>query len=143
MKTTIQHFENRAGGKGWIHIEHLLDSDALGSHVKMYARVTIDPHASIGVHLHQGDGESYLIEKGTALYHADGVTRTLHPGDHTWTPNGHRHGIENPGEEEQMCIRDRNTHDHINQERCRPKRGPDTDPHPGSQRGQGSGNSGV
>ncbi len=82
MKTTIQHFENRAGGKGWIHIEHLLDSDALGSHVKMYARVTIDPHASIGVyHLHQGDGESYLIEKGTALYHADGVTRTLHPGD--------------------------------------------------------------
>ena len=104
MKTTIQHFENRAGGKGWIHIEHLLDSDALGSHVKMYARVTIDPHASIGVHLHQGDGESYLIEKGTALYHADGVTRTLHPGDHTWTPNGHRHGIENPGEVDLVLI---------------------------------------
>ena len=70
MKTTIQHFENRAGGKGWIHIEHLLDGDALGSHVKMYARVTIDPHASIGVHLHQGDGERYLIEKGTDRYPA-------------------------------------------------------------------------
>ena len=40
MKTTIQHFENRAGGKGWIHIEHLLDSDALGTQMALRAHCT-------------------------------------------------------------------------------------------------------
>lgn len=104
MKTNIQHFENRAGGKGWIHIEDLLPSEALGSHVKMYARVTIDPHASIGIHQHQGDGESYVIVKGCARYHSDGTTRTLQPGDNTWTPSGHSHGIENNTDEELVLI---------------------------------------
>ncbi len=104
MSTAIRHYENRAGGKGWIHIEDLLDAKALGSQVKMYARVTVDPHASIGVHTHQGDGESYLIVKGEALYHEDGKERRIHAGEVTWTGSGHCHGIENLGEEALVLI---------------------------------------
>ena len=42
MKQPIEHYENRAGGKGTMHIERLLSPEEMGPHVKMYARVTID-----------------------------------------------------------------------------------------------------
>ena len=67
MVYQTEHFENRAGGKGWIHIEHLLPEEEKGM-IKMYARVTIDPHASIGFHRHEGDGESYYIVSGKGAY---------------------------------------------------------------------------
>lgn len=93
----IEHFENRAGGKGWIHIEHLLEPEQLGSKVRMYARVTIDPQASIGYHTHQGDGESYYIVSGSGRYQSEEGCYTVQSGDHLWTGDGHSHGIENTG----------------------------------------------
>ena len=63
----IQHFENRAGGKGWIHMEHLLCEDLQTDEVKLYAKVTIEPHASIGYHQHNGDGESYTFIQGEGM----------------------------------------------------------------------------
>lgn len=67
MKSEVEHYENRCGGKGTMHIERLLQSEEMGSGVKMYAKVTIDVDASLGVHQHIGDGESYYILQGRAL----------------------------------------------------------------------------
>ena len=103
MKTTIQHFEKRAGGKGWIHIEHLLPEEEKGM-VKMYARVTIDPHASIGFHRHEGDGESYYIVSGKGAYNDNGQIYEVHAADSTWTPSGSSHGIENIADEPLVLI---------------------------------------
>ena len=87
MKSEVEHYENRCGGKGTMHIERLLQSEEMGSGVKMYAKVTIDVNASLGVHQHIGDGESYYILQGRALYDDNGIKRELQPGDVTFTPD--------------------------------------------------------
>ncbi|RHV69408.1 cupin domain-containing protein [Clostridiaceae bacterium OM02-2AC] len=99
MKSEIEHYENQSGGKGTMHIERLLQSEEMGSSVKMYARVTIDVNSSLGVHQHIGDGESYYILQGRALYDDNGIKRELRPGDVTFTPDQGFHGIENIGDE--------------------------------------------
>ncbi len=98
-KRDVEHYTERSGGKGTMHIERLLDQPALGTHVKMYAKVTIDVHSSLGLHPHVDDGESYFILQGTAKYNDNGTEVILHPGDCTFTPAGESHGIENIGEE--------------------------------------------
>lgn len=97
MKQPIEHYENRAGGKGTMHIERLLTPSEMGPHVKMYARVTIDVNSSLGYHQHNGDSETYYILEGSASYNDNGTLRTLQPGDVTHTPDGASHGIENIG----------------------------------------------
>ena len=100
----IQHFENRAGGKGWIHMEHLLCEDLQTDEVKLYAKVTIEPHASIGYHQHNGDGESYTFIQGEGMYNDNGTLRKVKAGDYTWTGNGQSHGIENTSDEDLVMI---------------------------------------
>lgn len=97
MKQPIEHYENRAGGKGTMHIERLLSPEEMGPHVKMYARVTIDVGSSLGYHAHHGDSETYYILEGKARYHDNGTIRILEPFDVTHTPDGASHGIENIG----------------------------------------------
>lgn len=98
-KREIEHYENRAGGKGTIHIERLLPPEILKEHIKMYAKVTIDVKSSIGYHKHIDDGESYYIIQGSALYHDNGTEVNLKAGACTFTPAGSSHGIENIGNE--------------------------------------------
>lgn len=98
MKQQVEDYFERNGGKGWMHIERLLDKETLGDHVGMYAKVTIDPHSSLGYHEHHGDGESYYILEGKALYDDHGEKRILQAGDVTFTPNGKGHAIENIGD---------------------------------------------
>ena len=54
----IEIYEKRAGGIGTIQIERLMNEVQLNGRAKMYARVTIDPHSSIGVHENIDDTES-------------------------------------------------------------------------------------
>lgn len=98
-KRNIEHYTERSGGKGTMHIERLLGDEQLGSHVKMYAKVTIDVNSSLGVHPHIDDGESYFILQGKAKYSDNGKEVILTAGDCTFTPAGKSHGIENIGEE--------------------------------------------
>ena len=99
MKQEIEHYTNRAGGKGTMHIERLLTLEEMGSHVKMYARLTIDVNSSLDYHKHEDDTEVYYILEGHALYNDNGMERELKPGDVTYTPNGKSHGIKNIGNE--------------------------------------------
>lgn len=99
MKSKIEHYEKRCGGVGTMHIERLLSPEELGEHVKMYAQVTIDPHSSLGYHLHDGDSETYYILQGCGSYNDNGSIREVHPGDVTYTPSGCSHGLENNSDE--------------------------------------------
>lgn len=98
MKQTIEHYENRAGGKGTMHIERLLSKEECGETISMYAKVTVDVNSSIGVHTHVNDGESYYILEGKAKYIENGTESILNAGDITYTGHGSSHGIENIGE---------------------------------------------
>lgn len=98
-KRSIEHYTERCGGKGTMHIERLLDEAHVNSHVKMYAKVTINVYSSLGVHPHREDGECYFILQGTAKYNDNGTEVILTAGDCTFTPAGEYHGIENIAEE--------------------------------------------
>lgn len=98
MKNNIEHYENRAGGKGTMHIERLLSQEQFGQNIKMFAKVTIDVNSSLGLHPHSDDGEAYYILKGTGMYNDNGKTRVVQAGDLLFTPPGKSHGIENIGE---------------------------------------------
>lgn len=95
MKQKTEDYFERCGGKGWMHIERLLDQKEMGEHVGMYAKVTIDPESSLGYHEHHGDGECYYILEGEGLYDDNGTKRMVKAGDVTFTPSGKGHAIEN------------------------------------------------
>lgn len=95
----IEHYENRCGGKGTMHIERLLPPEILQDKVKMYAKVTIDVGSSLGYHKHITDGESYYILSGKALYNDNGKEIELSAGACTFTKDGCGHAIENIGTE--------------------------------------------
>lgn len=91
MKTTTMPSAN---GKGELKVEHILDQE-LGDKCGLYAKVTIPAGSVLGYHEHHGEGESYFVLSGEALYNDNGVTRAIRPGDATWTPSGRGHGVDN------------------------------------------------
>lgn len=100
MKQPIEHYENRSGGIGTMHIERLLTNEEMGTGVKMYAKVTIDKDSSLGYHTHVDDNETYYILQGKGLYDDNGTTYEVAPGDVLHTPNGFGHSITNIGDDE-------------------------------------------
>ena len=95
---TVDRFERKNGGEGHILIEKLLTPAECGSHCRMYARVTLEPHCSLGYHEHHGESETYYILSGAGLYDDNGTPVPVEAGDVTFTPSGHGHGIANTGE---------------------------------------------
>lgn len=96
--------ENANGGRGRLIIQPILTEEEMGGKCRLYARVTIPAGCSMGYHTHQGDSESYYILSGRGRYTGDGETREVGPGDSTFTPSGHSHGLENIGESDLVLM---------------------------------------
>lgn len=99
QQRTVEIVKNKAGGKGTIQIERLMNEGQLGDKAKMYAKVTIDPHSSIGVHEHSEDTESYYILSGCGIYTDNDQTYPIKAGDLLFCDVNHCHGLENPTDE--------------------------------------------
>ena len=84
----------RANGVGEVLIEKILDEE-LADKCGLYARVTIPAGSVLGYHEHHGNGESYFVLSGEAIYDDNGKKRTIKAGDSTWTPDGSGHGVDN------------------------------------------------
>ena len=95
---------NKAGGKGEIFITHLLTQNEMLGKCHMFARVRIPAGASIGVHKHVGNNETYHILQGTAAYTDNGEVYTVKAGETTYCAEGDTHGIENIGDEDLIFI---------------------------------------
>lgn len=91
--------ENVKGGQGRMHRDSLLVDDQLGGVCTYVAHNTVEPHASLGIHKHEGDSELYFITAGSGLYVEDGVEYTVEKGDVLYCPDGSSHGISNPNDE--------------------------------------------
>jgi len=89
--------ENMRGGDGSVKIEHLLTGSELNDKGRLFAKITLEPGASIGNHVHEGEMEAFYILSGEAGYDDNGETVTLYPGDTTHTPSGAGHGIKSTG----------------------------------------------
>ena len=83
-----------ANGVGEVLIEKILDEE-LADKCGLYARVTIPAGSVLGYHEHHGNGESYFVLSGEAIYDDNGVKRTIKAGESTWTPDGSGHGVDN------------------------------------------------
>lgn len=100
----VEHYFEKANGKGTTHIERLLPMECLQNEAVMYAKVTLDVGASIGIHTHLNDSESYYILKGKAKYIDNDAAFILEEGACTYTAKGDSHSIENIGDEPLVFI---------------------------------------
>ena len=96
--------KNKADGKGEITITKLLSPAELDGKCDMFAKVTIPPGCSIGIHEHHGNTETYHVLSGTALYNDNGTEVTIGAGATTFCPDGEKHGIANPSKTEDLVF---------------------------------------
>ena len=66
--------------------------------------MTIPAGSVLGYHEHHGEGESYFVLSGEAVYDDNGVKRTIKAGDVTWTPDGSGHGLSNEDGKEDVIF---------------------------------------
>lgn len=104
-KERINTVEGLRGGKGSVEIHHFLEKDELMGHGKMFARVIIKPHSSIGWHQHEHDTEPYAIIKGEGVFiDNDQSKTTVKAGDVCLINVGEWHSIENNTDEDMEMI---------------------------------------
>ena len=90
--------EQMRGGEGVVVIEKLLSPDEIYEKGRLFAKMKLEPGASIGYHIHEGEMETFFILNGKAEYSDNGIIITLLPGDTTLTADGEGHSIKSVGD---------------------------------------------
>lgn len=96
--------ENMRGGEGSVTIVNIADAADMYDKNRLFAKLIIKPGCSVGYHVHENETEIYYIISGTALYDDNGTKVELNPGDVTFTPSGHGHGVANNGDSDLIVI---------------------------------------
>lgn len=93
---TVSEFR---GGKGEMQITHFLEVEKheFKGKGRLFAKNVLKPGASVGLHEHVGDFETYVILSGEGLVNDNGEQKFVKPGDVIITSNGEKHSIENIG----------------------------------------------
>ena len=86
-------------GNGVTVFEHVLEKTELLGNCRLFAKITLEPGASIGYHPHEEEEEVYYILSGVATINTNGETQTVYPGEATYAGNGDGHSIANDGQE--------------------------------------------
>ena len=61
-KTNVVEQQNVRGGEGTVEFHHILKEEELYGHGKLYAKVVLKPHSSIGMHQHVGNTAVFCAE---------------------------------------------------------------------------------
>jgi mannose-6-phosphate isomerase-like protein (cupin superfamily) len=92
----VQVKEKMRGGTGKaLAVDYLTPDEMAG--VLMASRITLEPGASVGEHLHPETEELYLVMEGEGVGFLDGESFDVGPGDAWLCKAGHTHGLANPG----------------------------------------------
>ena len=92
-------FQERFGGKGELQVTNFLNPDEFEGKGRLFAKNVLLPGASLGLHQHNGDFETYVILSGEGLLNDNGEMKSVKPGDVIVTSNGEKHSLENTGTE--------------------------------------------
>lgn len=104
-KPEVVIVDNLRGGEGSIEIHHILTKEELKGHGKMYAKIVIHPHCSIGYHQHETDCEPLFILSGKGIFtDNDGNSVEVGSGDVCTMEIGEKHGIKNASETEDLVM---------------------------------------
>ena len=97
---SIDRFERRHGGDGYIITRKLINSDdELNGKGRLFSHITIAPHSGIGFHVHENETEIYYVMSGKGEYNDNGTIIPIEAGDVTFNPKGTGHAIHNPNDE--------------------------------------------
>ncbi|AXI00194.1 cupin domain-containing protein [Sporosarcina sp. PTS2304] len=89
--------ENLHQGCGRVHIQKNLTEEDQVEGLALFATVIVEPHASIGYHLHTKDAEAYYILRGEGIFLNHLEERVpVKAGDLCLITKGQSHGLENP-----------------------------------------------
>jgi len=91
--------ENLAGGSGgaWCVQPVTGDNAVAGSRFHMIGRISLDPGAGVGEHLHARNEEVYIVSEGHGTYFDNGEWRPVGPGDIMICYQGQLHALTNTG----------------------------------------------
>ena len=104
-KETRKIKQNLRGGKGTVEVFEILSEKELMGHGKMYAKVVVKPHSSVGWHQHLDDTEPYYIIQGEGVFvDNDGSKTRVVAGDICLIEVGQFHSIENNTDEDLVMI---------------------------------------
>ncbi len=85
-------------GRGEAVIESLFPPEDFTTKVRLCARISLPPGASIGHHVHKGEDELYYILSGTGRAIDGEEFVPVGPGSAVLTRSGEGHGLENTGD---------------------------------------------
>ena len=91
-------------GVGEVEFLHLLTEEETGGRASLFARVTLEPGRSIGVHDHVTNAEAYVLLQGSAVILEDGGEHPMKPWDVEFCADGHTHGIRNDSGENAVLL---------------------------------------
>ena len=93
------------GGEGEAHMSRILNgADEMYGKGRVFNHLLLHPGCEIGWHVHQGDGETYYILKGSGAYNDNGTVCEVGPGDVTFVDSGEGHALKNNGDEDLEAI---------------------------------------
>ena len=95
---TVETVEHMAGGEGHVIIDHLLTTEQLNGKCGLYAKVTLEPGCTLGVHGHTGETETYYLLSGEGVYYDNDKSYPVKAGDVTFCEDGGCHGLDNTGD---------------------------------------------
>ncbi len=89
--------DDMRGGTGRIRIEHFFQAGEFGAGVRLCARLTLPPGASIGTHEHINEDEIYIVIRGSGMLQDGEHRQRIEAGDAVLTTSGGQHAIVNDG----------------------------------------------
>lgn len=95
----VQVREKMRGGKGSVKVEQFWKPEEMTAKSRLFAKLTLEPGASIGYHDHPAEDEVYLVLRGRGVVTDSGVATEVGPGDTVLTGNGGGHSVEAIGSE--------------------------------------------
>lgn len=91
----IEYREKMRDGNGTVRITHFTGKDELLGKGRLFARITLEPGCSIGEHIHEGDSEIFVVERGCPTYFDGDKKVEAAPGDVLICPAETSHSIQN------------------------------------------------
>ena len=100
----IERKDNFKGGEGYLINRVILPADGMYGKGRIFNVVTLEKNCEIGWHVHEGDGETYLVISGEGEYNDNGDVTTVHAGDACFTDNGEGHSMKNLRDEPLVLV---------------------------------------
>lgn len=82
-------------GKGEVDILHLIEKQSLFGKARLFAKLSVKPESSIGLHKHENEFEIFYVLSGKGLFNDNGNIIPVQTGDICFTTPGETHSIEN------------------------------------------------